>query len=86
MVYLAIEPSGALEAIELAKTNGAVVWVGSDAITHEEHWSLGAQGVELTRFAYPLSGASAATIAESISTVVQHHPEETLWVQYTERP
>ena len=86
MVYLALEPAAALEAIQLAKQTGAAVWVGSDAITHEEHWRLGAEGLNLTRFAYALSGVSPETVAGAVSTVIEHHPNETLWVQSVARP
>jgi hypothetical protein len=85
MVYLALEPSSALEAIGLARQTGAAVWVGEDAITHDEHWRLGAEGLNITRFAYPLHDASACVVADSIATIAQHHPRETIWVQHVER-
>ena len=86
MVYLAIEPSAVAEAIELTRQNGAALWLGVDAIGPEEHARLCKSGLNITRFTYPLSGASEATLSQSIATVAQHHPGETLWVQSVARP
>jgi hypothetical protein len=82
MVYLALEPTAAAEAIEAAKKNGAAVWVGSDAISHEEHYNLVAEGVKVTRFEYPLSKAENSVVTDALSTVAEHHPNEVIWVQY----
>jgi hypothetical protein len=82
MVYLALEPAAALAAIEVARKSGAAVWVGSDAMSHEEHYRIAADGVNLTRFAYPLSGASFSVVEDAVATVVEHHPCELIWVQH----
>ena len=86
MVYPAIEPSAAAEAIELSRQSGAALWLGADAIDPEEHACLVKSVLNITRFAYPLSGASEATLLQSIATVAQHHPGETIWVQSVARP
>jgi hypothetical protein len=81
VVFLALDPAAAVEAIALARLSGAAVWLGSDAMTHEEHYRIAAEGVNLTRFEYPLSGADAAAVEGALATVVEHHPGETVWVQ-----
>lgn len=86
MVFLALEPAAAVEAIALARQTGAAVWVGSDAMTHEEHYRIAAEGVNLTRFIYPLVGADAAVVQDSLAAVRQHHPGQTIWVQHAPEP
>ena len=81
MVFLAIDPVAALEAISLARLSGAAVWIGSDAMPHDEHYRVASEGVNLTRFEYPLSGADAATVQSALDSVMEHHPGETVWVQ-----
>ena len=82
MVFLALEPNAAAEAIAIARHTGAAVWVGSDAMTHEQHYAIAADGVNLTRFAYPLSWVEGEVVAEALETVREHHPGETVWVQH----
>ena len=86
MVYLALEASAALEAIKAARGSGAAVWVGSNAVSQEEHRRIVAEGVKLTRFEYPLSGVSAEVVSDALSTVAEHHPNEVVWVQYVSQP
>ncbi len=82
MVYLALEPMASVEAIDIARKTGCAVWVGSDAITEEEHKRLTRDGVNFTRFAYPLAHASGDDIADALATVREHHPHEIIWIQY----
>ena len=81
MVFLALDPSAAVEAIALARLNGAAVWVGSDAMSHDEHYRIAAEDVNLTRFEYPLSGVDPAVVDDALAAVREHHPGETVWVQ-----
>ena len=82
MVYLILEPNAVQEIIEVAKKTGAAVWVGSNAMTHEEHYKIASTGVDITRFKYPLSDTDKETIEEALDTVKLHHPKENIWVQY----
>jgi hypothetical protein len=83
VVFLALEPTAAIEAIAIALQTGAAVWIGSDAMTHEQylHYTFAEGGVNLTRFEYPLSGAEDAVVEQAIETVLKYHPRETVWVQ-----
>ncbi|MGA6827821.1 hypothetical protein ACO9S2_09440 [Nitrospira sp. NS4] len=82
IVYFVLEPEAAQEVIEVANKIGAAVWVGLDAMTHEEHYRIASEGVNLTRFEYPLSGADEETIQDALEMVKLHHPGESVWVQY----
>src|SRR6266498_1730357 len=86
MVYLALEPKAASEAIRIATSTGWSVWVGSDAITEEEHKRLYSAGVSVTRFSYPLSDATREVIDDALETIGEHHPSEIIWVQYIWQP
>lgn len=81
MVFLALEPEAAMEALALARLNGAAVWVGADAMPQDEHYRISREGINLTRFAYPLSGTDRAEVDDALATVREHHPGETIWVQ-----
>jgi len=82
MVYLALEPKAATEAIPLAADAGWFVWVGADAITQEEHERFLLAGAKVTRFSYPLANAAAEVIADALGTIEEHHPGEISWVQH----
>jgi hypothetical protein len=86
MVYLALDRASALKAIALAASGGHAVWVGSDAISEEEHVRFGSEGVNLTRFAYALASANASVVEEALATVEEHHPGEIIWVQHVAQP
>jgi hypothetical protein len=82
MVCFAREPKAASEAIRLATSIGWSVWLGSDAITQEEHYRLCSTGLRITRFAYPLAEATPEVIDESLGEIEEHHPNEIIWVQH----
>jgi hypothetical protein len=82
MVYLALEPQAAVEAIRFANDTGCDVWVGSDAITPEEHKRFTLEGTKVTRFSYPLANASPEVIDDALGTIEEHHPGEIIWVQH----
>lgn len=83
MVYLALEPKAALEAIRFATNAGDwFVWVGSDAITSEEHQQFIRSGMKVTRFSYALAKATAEVVLDALMTIEEHHPGETIWVQH----
>jgi len=50
MVCFALDPKAAAEAIRLATSTGWSVWLGSDAITQEEHYKLCSTGLRITRY------------------------------------
>ncbi len=86
MVLVALEPLAAAEAIRIAKQGGCSVWVGSDAISEDEHKRLTNAGTDVTRFAYPLAHASHDAIQDALATVEEHHPSEVIWLQHKFAP
>jgi hypothetical protein len=82
MVFLILEPQAVSDTVRLAKQCGHSVWVGSDAITSEEHQNLVRDGVKVTRFAYPLANETADVVADALATIEEHHPSEIIWVQH----
>jgi hypothetical protein len=81
MVYLALSPTAAWEAIDLARNSGAAVWVGSDALTYAEYIAAGESGISVSRFIYPLNNVEVSVLRGAIETIQEHHPNETIWVQ-----
>jgi hypothetical protein len=65
MIFLALEPLAAAEAIRIAEQISCPVWVGSDAISEDEHKRLTNAGTDVTRFAYPLAHASYGAIQDA---------------------
>ena len=82
MVFLVLKPEAVSDTVRLAKQSGDSVWVGSDAITSEEHHDLVRDGVKVTRFSYPLANGTADVVADALATIEEHHPSEIIWVQH----
>jgi hypothetical protein len=82
MVYLVLDPKAAPETIRFAEKTGASVWLGSDAITAEEHQRLVSEGGSITRFSTPLANAMPEIVAGALATTETHHPNELIWVQH----
>jgi hypothetical protein len=78
-VFLAISPTGLKEALQFASSTGSAIWCGSDAVSESEFQSLA--GRSISRFIYPLQGESADVINDAISTIEEHHPGASVWVE-----
>lgn len=83
MVYFSITREGFFEVLDVAKTSGAAVWCGADAISQEEFERI--KGGNVTRFVYPLADASEDVIADALSTIEEHHPGERIWIEHANR-
>lgn len=82
MVYLALSSEAVSEVIRLAADADCSVWVGSDAITPEEHNRLTRAGAKVTRFSFPLGEARPDIISNAMATIEEHHPGEIVWIQH----
>ena len=82
MVFLVLKPESVSDTVRLAKQSGESVWVGSDAITSEEHQDLVRDRVKVTRFSYLLANGTADVVADALATIEEHHPSEIIWVQH----
>jgi hypothetical protein len=79
MVLLAFTRRGLEDALRLALTAECAVWCGSDASSEGDYANRGAAC--LSRFIYSLQGASCETLAQALSTIEEHHPGATIWVE-----
>ncbi|MDC6240778.1 hypothetical protein [Ralstonia solanacearum] len=60
------------------------IWCGADAIDVDSYRELAGQHV--SRFIYSLGEASPEVLQAAIQTILEHHPGETVWVEYVEPP
>ena len=79
MVYLAISQQGLADALSTSKITGHTVWCGSDAISEAEYQERRLKN--LSRFIYPLQNAEQDELEGALSTIAEHHPNETIWVE-----
>lgn len=80
MVFLAISPEGLQRALQLASEANLPIWCGTDAISEPDYAKLAGRNV--SRFVYPLRGASAQALQDAIDTIAEHHPGEPVWVEH----
>ncbi|WP_279211695.1 hypothetical protein [Delftia acidovorans] len=78
MVFLAITSTGLAQALRAATENDAI-WCGSDAISVADYAAR--QWSNLSRFAYSLE--DRVLIDDAVSTIEEHHPGQTIWVEAT---
>lgn len=78
MIFLAITPTGLAQALRAATENDAI-WSGSDAISEADYAAR--QWPNLSRFAYSLE--DRVLIDDAVSTIEEHHPGQTVWVEAT---
>jgi hypothetical protein len=79
MIFLAITPAGLAEALRTAKPNDHV-WCGSEAISEADWAAL--PSPQPSRFSYSLTGPDAADYIDgAVSTIEEHHPGQTIWVE-----
>ena len=81
MVFLAITPEGLQRALQLAGDTGLPIWCGSDAVSDADYGKLAGRNV--SRFVYPLRGASAEALQGAVDTIAEHHPDEPVWVEHS---
>lgn len=83
MVYLILEARALDEVIKLP---GVAIWAGSNVLTELNHKELLAKGFNVTRFNHPISGVNRSELEDALETIKEHHPTESIWVQYTSEP
>lgn len=79
MVYLALTPQGLQEILDAPEVAKIPVWCGTDALSEAEFEKLARDNV--TRFTYSFANADKATIEGALSTIAEHHPGESVWVE-----
>jgi predicted ATPase len=56
-----------------------MVWCSSDAISEAEYRQRELK--DFSRFIYPLQNAKPDELEGALSTIAEHHPNETIWVE-----
>lgn len=79
MILLAVIPAGLIEALRTAKPDDHV-WCGADDITEDAYAALSSP--KPSRFNYNLTVADALDCTDgAVSTIEEHHPGQTVWVE-----
>jgi hypothetical protein len=79
MIFLAITPKGLADALASAQEDGHV-WCGRDAVRDEQRDESFSRKV--TIFSYAFTGPNAHDDLEgAVSTMGEHHPGHTVWVE-----
>ena len=79
MIFLAVTPAGLTGALRTAKPADHV-WCGADAITEDAYALLSSP--EPSRFNYNLTDADGPDCIDgAVSTIEEHHPGQTIWVE-----
>jgi hypothetical protein len=79
MVYLALTPRGLQEVLAAPEAAKMSVWCGADALSEAAFEKL--ERANVTRFTYSFMNADKATIECALSTIEDHHPGESIWVE-----
>ena len=82
MVYLVLTRNGYEELIRQCQCVPSPLWVNKDILSDTELRSLRSSGIALTDFIYPITPSDTQEVSEATHTVKEHHPNETVWVEY----
>lgn len=80
MVFLAITPAGLRQAISLSKVTPFAIWCGADAISETDYENL--HDLNISRFTYSLASEALEVIEGALETILEHHPNATVWVEH----
>ncbi|MEP7706821.1 hypothetical protein [Paraglaciecola sp. 25GB23A] len=83
MVFLVLDKHAFEEAL---KIRNVALWVGSNLLTKLNHGEMVANGMNVTRFNYPINPLNQLEIDDALETIKEHHPSENIWVQYANKP
>ncbi len=79
MIFLAVTPAGLAEAHRTAKPADHV-WCGADTITEDAYALLSSP--KPSRFNYNLTDADGLDCIDgAVSTIEEHHPGQTIWIE-----
>lgn len=82
MVYLVLTRSGYEELVRQLQRIPSPLWVNKDVLSQAELKSIRSSEVELSDFAYFITPSNIQEVEEAAYTVKEHHPNETVWVEY----
>ena len=79
MVFLATSRRGYEAYISL--NAGGALWVSAGILSPHELSELRARGYSVTNFSYAVSQGDRDAMMDAVSTIREHHPDETLWIE-----
>jgi hypothetical protein len=82
MVYLALTVAGARELADLAQREKMPVWLNSGTLNERQIQKLREAGLNVTTFTKRVDPADLEAIADAVSTIAEHHPGHTIWVEH----
>lgn len=80
--FLVLEPSALSGALATARLCNGHVWLGSNAVSEQEHHRLVSQGHLITRFSHSVAASDKSQVQEALETMREHHPDVAVWVQF----
>ena len=85
MVFLALTRSGYDELVSQLQRVPSPLWVNKGVLSDEELAALRALG-SVSDFTYFITPTNVSEVEEASYTVKEHHPNETVWVEYVPAP
>lgn len=85
MVYLVLTRDGYEELVRQLQRIPSPLWVNKDVLSQTELEAARSE-VELTDFTYRVAPSDIKEVEEAAYTVKEHHPNETVWVEYVPDP
>lgn len=82
MVYLVLTRNGYEELIRQLHYVPSPLWVNKDILSSAELSALRSSGIALTDFVYPINPSDTQEVSDAAYTVKEHHPNQTVWVEY----
>jgi hypothetical protein len=83
MIFLAITQQGLAEAIQATSKTGEAVWCGAEAVS-DPHYAATVPS-NVSRFVYGLTGENVVLLEDALSTIAEHHPGQSIWVEAVKR-
>ncbi|MEJ1962223.1 MAG: hypothetical protein WDO56_12030 [Gammaproteobacteria bacterium] len=81
MVFLAMTRQGFEGYCQLSSGSRASLWIPGGVLAPEELSELRARGLDVTNFGSEIRPGDVGAVADAISTIREHHPNEPLWVE-----
>jgi hypothetical protein len=85
MVYLVLTRPGYEKLISQLQRIPSPLWVNKDVLAPAELEAVRAQ-VELSDFVYYITPNNIQEVEKAAYTVKEHHPNETVWVEFVSAP
>lgn len=82
MVYLVLTRKGYEELVREFQCVPSPLWVNKGVLSDTELGSLRSSGSAITDFIFPITPSDAQEVSEAAYTVKEHHPNESVWVEY----